>query len=319
MTVARPPLGLGSEAALALTSGTPGFTGQFDRIMAALSRCEPLQVTFEAKAYQQPAVVRAAAMWRARVRSEYESTTVFSQLALQTMEANAPADVTGVVLRMAQDELRHAQLCAEVVAALGDAQPVEAPRAFEPLARHPTRSAEERALRNIIYGCCLSETVNAARFVDALETISDPFVRETTRRLLADEVLHAQFGFMYLELWRDWLAQHPDCVTGLRRFLPRAFAICERELSGKDARFRTPTADEVSLGIPTPESLPTTFYQTVELAILPALDGFGLDATAAWRARYNPVRPLLQIGGCIGRASVDGRAGVACRTVGGEF
>src|SRR5260370_12124479 len=138
------------------------------------------------------------------------------------MEAIGLAVVTGVVLRMAQDELRHAQLCADVAAALGDTQPMAAPEAFVPLARHPGCSPEERALRNIIYGCCLSETVNAARFVDALETITDPFVRETTRRLLADEVLHAQFGYMYLALWRDWLAQPPARLPGLRRLPPPA-------------------------------------------------------------------------------------------------
>ena len=46
-------------------------------------------------------------------------------------------------------------------------------------------SPEERALRNVVYGSCLSEMVNSARFVDALEEITEPVTRDATRRLLA--------------------------------------------------------------------------------------------------------------------------------------
>ena len=281
MTTAR----VGAGAPFAVTSGAPEFEREFARVSAALARCEPREAVFDARAYAPAAVERVRGQWRFRVLSEYQSTTVFAQMSVQTMEANAPVDVSATVLRMAQDELRHAELCAGVVTALGDTAPLAPPAAFAPLPRHAGCSPEERALRNVIYGCCLSETVNAARFVDALDTVADPFIREATRRLLADEVLHAQFGFQYLELWRDWLAGHPDQVAGLRRFLRFAFAVLERELSGANAQFKAPSPDEAALGIPALASLPATFYQTIEHAIVPALDGFGLEATAAWASR----------------------------------
>lgn len=275
---------VGTGAVLASNSGSPAFEREYQRISAMLARCPPQETIFDATRYAPAAIARARAMWHRRIVAEYESTTVFSQLSIQTMEANAPIDVSATVLRMAQDELRHASLCAEVVATLGGEAPVSPPAAFASLARHDGCSPEERALRNVLYGCCLSETVNAARFVQALDTIGDPYVREATRRLLADEVLHAQFGYHYLQLWRDWLDRHDDAVAGLRRFLRFAFPTFERELGGT-GRFRAPDPDEASLGVPTPESVADTFYQTVEHAILPALDELGLEASVAWRER----------------------------------
>jgi hypothetical protein len=277
---------IGGGAALSFASGVPAFAREHQRIMAALARCEPRDVVLDASRYTPAAVARAQRMWRGFAISEYESTSVFAQLAVQTMEAAAPVDVTSTVLRMAQDELRHAELCLDVAVALDPHDPPPAvPATFAALSRHPGRPAEERALRNVIYGCCMSETVNAARFVQSLDTATDPFVRETVRRLLADEAQHAQFGFLYLELWRAWLDQHADARAEISQFLRRAFAVLEQNLAAPSADFAAPDSDEIALGVPTADSLHATFYVTVEEAIVPALDAYGLDATAAWRER----------------------------------
>src|SRR4051812_35240821 len=127
---------VGSAAPLPLSSGAPAFEREYQRISAALARCAPREITFDSAPYARTAVERAGRMWRMRVSAEYESTSVFSQLSVQTMEANAPIDVSSTVLAMAQDELRHAKLCDEVAQALGNAAPIGAPTALAPLARH---------------------------------------------------------------------------------------------------------------------------------------------------------------------------------------
>jgi hypothetical protein len=275
-----------AETPLSLSSGVPAFAREHQRITAALARCEPRDAVLDAARYAPAAVTRAQRMWRGFAISEYESSSVFAQLAVQTMEAAAPVDVTATVLRMAQDELRHAELCLGVAAALDPREPPPpVPAAFTALSRHPGRPAEERALRNVVYGCCLSETVNAARFVQTLDAASDPFVRETVRRLLADEAQHAHFGFLYLELFRPWIERHAEAREAVGRFLRRAFGVLEQNLAAPPADFHAPDADEIALGLPTAEGLRATFYDTVEQAIVPALDAFGLDATAAWRER----------------------------------
>ena len=278
-------LAFGPGAPLALDSGVPTFAREYRRMVEALARTAPCEAKLDSVRYLPAARARAARVWRGRAVSEYESTSAFAELAVQVMEANAPVDTTATILRMASDELRHAELCFEVVRALGEAGAPAAPASFTRQARHPGCSAAERALRNVVYGCCLSETVNAARFVDALDQGGDPFVNEVNRRLLADEALHAKFGFLYLELWRPYLTEHAEARAALAGFLPRAFAAIERELAAPRPGFQEPTADEIALGVPTTESLRATFYTTVEQAIVPALDGFGLEASAAWRAR----------------------------------
>jgi hypothetical protein len=216
--------------------------------------------------------------------AEYRSTSVFSALTAQLMEAGASLDQTAVVLRMAQDEIRHAELCGEVVVALGGEVRIEA-REVTPISRHPGCGPEERALRNVVYGCCLSEIVNTASFVDMLDTMSDPYLRDVTRQLLSDEVMHGQFGFHYLEGWREWLEKHPEVVGSLGRYLHHAFAVLERQLSGAGAPPRELSTDDRALGMPDPERLPDTFYQTITGAIVPGLERFGIEAGVAWRNR----------------------------------
>ena len=242
------------------------------------------EIRFDASAYDSRAIARVAAQWKWRMVFEHRSSTVFSQLAAQLFEANASMDAKVVMLRMAQDELRHTLTCAEVIRALG-AEPVEeADLAVEALAAHKGVSPEERALRNVIYTTSCSEMVACARFVATLDRMKDPFLRQATRRLLADEILHGQFGFHYLEAWRPSLETQPDTMRSLERFLTHAFAVIERELAPKPP-FRALSEDELALGGDDPALAREVFYGTMEGAVVPGLARFGLDAERCWRER----------------------------------
>jgi hypothetical protein len=269
--------------------GMPGFATPIEKeyraIANAMMRCTRSVTSFDARPYDPASVASALAVWQVRMYAEYRSTSVFSALAAQLMEAGASLDAVAVVLRMGQDEIRHAEVCGQVVLALGGEPRIEPPPEIAPLARHAGCSAEERALRNVVYGCCLSEVVNTARFVDMLDTMTDPFLRDVTRQLLSDEVLHGQFGFHYLEAWRPWLEAHAEVRDSLGRYLRHAFAVLERQLSGAGAPPKALTADDRALGNPDPARLPETFYQTVAGAVVPGLERFGIAAGEAWRTR----------------------------------
>ncbi len=273
------------RAVLALPGDTSPIEKEYRAVADAMMRCTRLVETFDASPYDPAAVARARAMWRVRMLSEYRSTTVFSQMAGQLVEANDSLDANALVLRMAQDELRHAEVSGRTIVALGGDARIEGEIDVVPLARHSGASAEQLALRTVIYGCCMSEVVNCARFVDALDTMTDPYLRDVTRQLLSDEALHGQFGFHYLEAWRDWLSVHPDVIGSIERFLRHGFAVLERQLSGAGAAPKTLTVDDRALGIPDPARLPDSFYQTVAGAIVPGLERCGIDATTAWRDR----------------------------------
>jgi hypothetical protein len=184
---------------------------------------------------------------------------------------------------MALDELRHAEICGEAIRALGGEPVCEVEPPVVPI--FPGVGAEERALRNVIFGNALVEMVNTAQLVDVLDTMTDPRLREATRLLLADEVHHAAFGFDYLEAWSPWLDAHPEVRRSLDGFLRRAFAELERVRSGSGLPARARSADEIALGIADPARLTEVFHQTVQCAVIPALEGFGLDAGTAFRTR----------------------------------
>lgn len=266
-------------------SGTP-LEKEARDVDEALQRACARVTTFDRDAYDPRAVARAREAWRQRMAFEHRSTTVFSNLATQLFEANATLDEKLVMLRMAQDEIRHTVTCGEVVAALGGTPTFAAEVDVAPLARHRGCSAEERALRNVLYTTCLSEMVAVARLVDELEATRDPFLHDATRRLLADEVLHGQYGFHYLSAWQPWLAAHPDVVASLERYLQHAFAVIEPLLApASDEPGRALEDDDIALGLVPEERSRQVFYDTVTHAIVPGLERLGLDASRAWRER----------------------------------
>lgn len=264
-------------------SGTP-IEKEYRLVDEGIRRTEALVPAFDSKAYDARAVAVVREGWSFRMAAEHRSTAVFGALALQLIEANAPLDSKVVMLRMAQDELRHTETCGEVVRALGGEPVVETDVSVAPLATHRGTSPEERALRNVIYTTCMSEMIAVARLVDELDSTRDPFLRDATRRLLADEVLHGQFGFHYLESARPWLEAHPDVIRSLERYLQHAFAVLESAL-GSGSGGRKLTEDELALGLQPPERGREIFYETIEHAVVPGLERFAIDARTAWRER----------------------------------
>lgn len=239
--------------------------------------------TFDRAAYDPTSVREARARWKKRMADEYTSTTVFSALVAQLVEANATLDASTVMLEMAQDELRHAEICGQVVRALGGVPRCTRDTTVRPIALHEGCSVEERALRNVLV-TALSETYSCSFFVASLDTMSDPYLRAVTRELLSDEVLHGRFGFYYLQAWSDWLARRPEVRASLSRYLRLVFATCEREFV-REPTGRPRGADDDALGLVTSAAAREIFEATMEHAIAPALERFGLDGTRAWRTR----------------------------------
>lgn len=237
---------------------------------------------FERGAYDPASVAEARARWKKRMVDEYTSSTVFSALVAQLVEANAPLDVSAVALKMAADELRHAEICGQVVLAMGGSNRARRETNVSPIAAHPGCGPEERALRNVL-ATCVSEMYSVAFFVASIDLIRDPYLRAVSRELLADEVLHGRFGFYYLEGCASWLGSRPEVRASVSAYLRYVFAVCEREFV-RPPRARA-GADDDALGLVSTALAREVFVDTMEHAVAPGLDRFGLEATRAWRAR----------------------------------
>lgn len=255
---------------------------EFDRLDAGLSRVTIPRPSWDLSALDPDLLARLRLFWTLRLQVEHRSSMVFAQLAHQLVEAHAFLDEQAVMLRMAQDELRHTATCARVLHALQ--APLPAPLPTEPLARHAGITAEERALRNVLFTTCISEMVACSRFVATLDQTTDETMREVLRALLSDEVLHGRFGFHYLESRVELLASDPTLQAGLNRFLVHAFAVAERELAPQPPH-RPSTDLERAFGLEDPALAHEIFFATLEHAVVPGLDRLGLDATTSWRER----------------------------------
>jgi hypothetical protein len=264
-------------------SSTP-LEAERQQIEAALSRIERKTPPFDPAAHDPEHLRILIAQWRGRMAVEHRSSTVFSQLAHQLVLRNAPLDTQIVMMRMAQDELRHTGMCAEVIATLGGDTNVEVELHIQPLAEHQGVPIEERVLRNVLYTTALSELVACARFSATLERTTEPYLRYALRRLLSDEVLHAQFGFHYLTIEKDWLAANPERVASIERYLTHAFAVIEEELAPKPPFGPVPEA-LLALGCEHPAEAREVFYATIEGATAPGIAQFGIDAPKAWKER----------------------------------
>jgi hypothetical protein len=236
--------------------------------------------------YHPQAIELAARNWRERMVHEHASAAVFTQLVPQLMEAEATLDVKTVVTRSAMDELRHAGLCGQVVEYLGGEAVAEADLAVERLPEHPDCAPRERALRNVFFASCLSETVSMALLTEEREYVDDPFIRRVLKQLAGDESLHARLGWVYLA--QCWAAMNPAERDKLGIYLPTALAYFEEKMLGAMPLADIPEPilpDARRLGFSESSRARSLLYDTIESVILPNLAAIGLPANDAWSAR----------------------------------
>lgn len=126
---------------------------------------------------------------------------------------------------------------------------------------------------------------SVAYFVAVLETMTDHFLRDITRRLLADEVLHARFGFAYLDAWEPWLAPRPEVRASIGTYLRFGFAVVEREFTAGESKPFTRAPDDEALGVVAADFSAETFRRTMLEAVVPGLEVRGIPAEDAWKRR----------------------------------
>ena len=156
------------------------------------------------------------------------------------------------------------------------------------IAVHPGLDPVERTMRNVMFVGCLAETVAVALISEERELATEPFVRAIFSRILADEVIHARFGWGYLA----------HCIATLdgaarertAEYLRSAFAYLERNEIALLPRFPPMPAElaaqRESIGLCTGSLAQDLFYETVESVIVPRLMDLGIDARTAWRTRF---------------------------------
>lgn len=233
--------------------------------------------------YRPEAIDMARANWEHRTFHEHRSAAVFSNLLPQLMEAEAPMEVKTAVLRSSLDELRHAQLSAEVVEFLGGEPVIEGDLTPELPAKHEGVPPLERALRNTMFVGCFSETLAVGMLTEERELCREPYIERVIQQLLSDETLHARVGWAYLQ--HVWPSLDADARQRTTDYVPHALRFFEREmLSTTKIGYVDPQtrADARALGFSDPQSAREIFDMTIDEVIEPRLREIGIEP-GNWR------------------------------------
>lgn len=209
--------------------------------------------------------------WRGRMVNEHASARVFAGLVPQLMAAGLGDARIQAVATMVSDELRHARQCAGALLSIGGDPQGELP----PLAAvpdHPdARDPLEVVLRNVLSICCLSETVAVALIEAERRALGDSPLAEVLRRILADEVQHARFGWTLLG--------EVELDDDLRARLSDYLCVALDHLEAHELAHLSPVpAPEAAaaLGACDGAAARRLFHETVETVILPQLAAHGL-------------------------------------------
>jgi len=215
----------------------------------------------------------AAEAWAFRTRVELEAARRFARLAGTVAAFDPDSPVPALLREAAQDERRHAALCAALTAAYGRTPPGEtadaliAPQALDP------RSA---ALYEMVAACCITETESVATLSTLLSEEAEPEVERVLREIARDEVAHGRMGWAHLA--RE--AASGD-VTFLSPLIPAM-------LSGTvgDGLFAPAGPDLESRELLRHGVLPhsqkrATFTGTLRGVVFPGLEKFGIDCGPA--------------------------------------
>lgn len=243
--------------------------------------------TVDVGAFEAVTLSDARRVWRKRMVNEHQSAAVFSQLLPQLIEAQAPLDWKTSVLRMSMDELRHGGLCGDVVEALGAEAAVEIELSPRPLPRHPGCTPLERLMRNALFIGCLSETVAVALTTEERERTTEPLVRRVIDQIVADESLHARFG------WAVVAEVAPELDDAARArtdaWLRTAFRYFE-SMEMNEIPACAPPSDALvqegqALGVCENMETRELVYETLAEVVIPGLENAGFAAARAWERR----------------------------------
>jgi hypothetical protein len=182
-----------------------------------------------------------------------------------------------------EDEIRHVDVCAQVIERLGGAPTV----AHGPLPPLPTELARDGAgeletISSVVGFFCVFELLSGLVFREALDACTDELPRWAIGEIYRDEAFHGAFGFeaarhfvpTWNDSWRDQLARRVE--ADVRRFEARVHGQGGASSGGTDE-----LAALERLGLLAPPRLLTVFYAGVQHELVPRLTELGIPVQIA--------------------------------------
>jgi len=216
----------------------------------------------------------AAEAWGFRARVEEEAALRFDGLATTIAGFDAASPVPALMRRAAEDERRHAGLCAGLAEQLGT--PVQlGDGKWGPVAP-PGLDLRSATLYEVVAACCITETESMSVLTTLLDEEHAPGIREVLHAIARDEVVHSRMGWAHLAR---------EAEAGDVGFLSPLVPVM---LAGTvdDGLFGPPPEDEdgpelLRLGVLPHLKKRESFVGTLEQVVFPGLERFGVDPRPA--------------------------------------
>jgi bacterioferritin (cytochrome b1) len=220
----------------------------------------------------------AARVWSFRLGSELEAAQRFRALAPLLRAAGASEVVVGIAEEAAADELRHADLCRQLVRHFGGALPPEPEIALRWTAPADVKG-RERILYEIVALSCVTETLSTALLGELVARATDPVCRQAMHSILCDEVNHSRLGWAFLAEEHARVVR--DCVG------PHLPGMLEATLGDelfKAAGVPDPRLAQLAgLGSLERQDRLRVVHETLQRVIFPGLELFGIETASGRR------------------------------------
>jgi hypothetical protein len=219
--------------------------------------------------------------WQRLLESEYESAVVSGWMTSALARMVVPLDVLAAFAHTTEDEVRHVDICADVLEALGATPTV--PRDVVPplVAWTDDKGAEEEVLAGLLNFFVVGELISAAEFRHALRAARLPVAVWAISEILRDEAFHGPFGFETARLLVPGLS--PEARARLTKRVEDELLRMERRLGGpmrEAPRDLTPREQKLlEMGLPPPPVMLGIFYNVVGSQLVPRLEELGLPLT----------------------------------------
>jgi len=214
----------------------------------------------------------AAAFWFQRERIEVEAASVFADLAeqLEGSVSRASSDASS-------DELRHADMCRELVEGLapGVHPPVARARRRILLAPHSLPPAR-RGLYGAVALGCVTESLSVALLMEIQGRATDGKVAETAHAILKDEIRHSRFGWGALAR-----AHSGGDISWLVPHLPAMIAGALAEETETSSPSLAPSGSLEGYGILSPARAREVCMSALTDIVVPGFAHFGLELELA--------------------------------------
>ena len=231
-----------------------------------------------ASAGRESARALACRVWGFRLGSELQAAARFRALAPVLRASDAPPAIADMADEAASDELRHADLCRQLIRHFGGDPPPEREISLDALSPSGVEPGE-RVLYELVALACVTETLSTALLGELVARARDPVCRQAMHAILRDEVNHSRLGWAFLAAKHAGGAR--DCVG---QYLPPMLddTLGDRFFAVADSH-EPEVVELAGIGFLERAERQRVVRETLEHVVFPGLERFGIDTALGRR------------------------------------